>query len=128
MVSAVIGYAQSEMIRNKINKWRSQTLNLCEKGYFETNNTIFHSQKVFTLYCYSNVIHEKPSDWGGNIYITGYWRNHVENNYIPSSDLATFIRKYKNPIFISFGSISLPNPDVFYNTLIRVCKRQKGRC
>lgn len=110
-------------IRSKINRWRVNTLGLNEKGYFETNNSIFHSQKIPTLYCYSSAIHEKPSDWTSNIHITGYWRNNVENDFVPSEELSTFLRKYKNPVFISFGSISLPDPALFYKVFIRVCKR-----
>ncbi len=110
-------------IRSKINRWRVNTLGLNEKGYFETNNSIFHSQKVFTLYCYSSVIYEKPSDWGENIFVTGYWRNNVEEGFTPSEQLQKFLRKYKNPVLISFGSISLPNPESFYTAFINVCKR-----
>lgn len=110
-------------IRNKINKWRVETLSLHAKGYFETNNSVFNSQKVLTLYCYSNAIYEKPADWPNNIYVTGYWRNSLESNFAPSDNLQKFLRKHKNPILISFGSILLPNPEVIYNTFIRVCKR-----
>lgn len=110
-------------IRSKINRWRVNTLGLNIKGYFETNNTVFHSQKVYTLYCYSSVIYEKPADWGENIYVTGYWRNIVEKEFTPSEQLKKFLRKYKNPVLIGFGSISLPNPETFYRTFINVCKR-----
>lgn len=110
-------------IRSKINRWRVNTLGLHEKGYFETNNSIFHAQKVQTLYCYSSAIYEKPTDWSNNIHVTGYWRNSIETEFVPSEDLQKFLRKHKNPVLISFGSISLPDPKLFYDTFIRVCKR-----
>lgn len=110
-------------IRNNVNRWRVNTLGLHEKGYFEADKFIFHDQKIFTLYCYSSAIYQRPSDWEENIHVTGYWRNNVDENFSPSEDLQRFLRKHKNPVFVSFGSISLPNPEIMYKTLIRVCKR-----
>ncbi len=67
-------------VRNRINTWRKNELNIPAKGYFETNNSILNSQKINTLYCYSSNVYEKPADWPDNIYVTGYWRNETQEN------------------------------------------------
>ena len=107
-------------VRKKINKWRSQTLGLPEKGYLESNHTIFKSQKIITLYCYSSAIYEKPSDWSDYIHVTGYWRSNVEEDYKPPIALQRFLKNYPNPVLVSFGSIPIPNSDTFYKTFIKV--------
>lgn len=112
-------------IRNKINTWRIKTLNLNEKGYFETNNTIFANQKICTLYCYSKEIYNKPLDWGEHIHITGYWRTNIEENYRISDDLNRFLRLHNNPVLISFGSIPLPEPEKYFSAFVNVCIRNQ---
>lgn len=110
-------------IRKYINKWRTQTLGLYEKGYLETTNTLLQSQKIITLYCYSNVLAPKPADWSEFIHVTGFWRSNVEENETLSEDLQRFLRKYPNPVLISFGSISVPDADKIYLAFARVCLR-----
>lgn len=108
-------------MRKKINRWRRETLGLPDKGYMETNNTVFKTQKIITLYCYSPTIFEKPSDWSDHIHVTGYWRSNIEPNFVPSPELNNFLKKHPNPVLVSFGSIPIPKADNFYKTIVRAC-------
>lgn len=113
-------------IRKKINRWRRDKLGLPVKGYLESNNTIFNKQKVITLYCFSQVLYEKPSDWSEYVHISGYWRNKIEKTTPVSDQLVKFIKQTTDakrgihPVLVSFGSIPVPNADSLYQIFIKV--------
>lgn len=109
----------------KVNNWRTTILNLPPKKFFESNQFVFDRQKIPTLYCYSEHIFPKPTEWSENIHITGYWRSQYDENYEPSEELANFLSKYPKSLFVSFGSIPITNPDTFYNIFIKYCNEKK---
>lgn len=118
-------------VRKAINRWRRDILRLPNKGYLESNNTIFNTQKIITLYCYSPIISPKHSEWNEHIHVTGYWRNNVNGQYKPDPELIKFIKKFnvidqnqrteKRCILVTFGSIPIPNADEVYNMFINSC-------
>jgi UDP:flavonoid glycosyltransferase YjiC (YdhE family)/CheY-specific phosphatase CheX len=111
---------------DKVNQWRMTTLELPPKKFYESNKFIFDNQKIITLYCYSEHIFPKPFEWTSNIHVTGYWKSNIEENYTPSEELSLFLREVsKPPLFISFGSIPIPNPNEFYNIFIKICEERE---
>jgi sterol 3beta-glucosyltransferase len=109
----------------KVNNWRTNTLQLPPKKFFESNQFIFNKQKIPTLYCYSEHIFPKPADWTDNIYVTGYWRSRADPDYEPPEDLANFLERHPKSLFVSFGSIPIKDPDTFYDIFIKYCKDKK---
>ena len=110
---------------NIINNWRVTILDLPPKKYFESNKFIFDKQQTPTLYCYSQHIFSKPDDWKDNIYVTGYWKSNIDESFVPSNELETFLNNHRDPLFVSFGSIPINNSDVFYNIFISYCDERK---
>lgn len=111
------------VIRKKINRWRRDVLRLPNKGYLESNETIFNSQKIVTLYCYSQIISPKHPDWNEYTYVTGYWRTNIDKSYKPDQSLVNFIKKYKGKcLLVSLGSIPVPNADEVYDVFITACR------
>lgn len=107
-----------------VNNWRTTVLGLPPKKFFESNQFVFDKQKIPTLYCYSEHIFPKPSEWSDNIHVTGYWKSTLETNYKPSEELNDFLIKNEKSLFVSFGSIPIENPDNFYKIFIKYCKEK----
>lgn len=115
-------------VRKAINRWRRDVLRLPNKGYLESNNTIFNTQKIITLYCYSPSISPKHPEWNEHIHVTGYWRTKLNSHYKPDPELIKFIKKFnttndqnkteKRCVLVTFGSIPIPNADEIYNMFI----------
>lgn len=111
-----------------VNNWRTTVLGLPPKKFFESNQFVFDKQKIPTLYCYSEHIFPKPAEWGDNIYVTGYWKSCIEEDYEPSEELSNFLDQHPKSLFVSFGSIPtehLTNPEEFYGIFIKYCEEKK---
>jgi sterol 3beta-glucosyltransferase len=54
---------------------------------------------------YSNLFFQQSKDWKSNIHTTGNWFINNEPNFIPATDLTTFIDNGEQPIYIGFGSM-----------------------
>ena len=70
-----------------------------------------HTLKVPHVYCVSEVLVPKPSDWGPHITISGFWfldSDVGSKTYAPPDDLADFLADGCSPIYIGFGSIVTP--------------------
>jgi UDP:flavonoid glycosyltransferase YjiC (YdhE family) len=52
----------------------------------------------------------KPSDWGSNIDISGFFFLSA-SDYIPADDLTAFLAAGPPPVYIGFGSIIVDNPN-----------------
>jgi sterol 3beta-glucosyltransferase len=64
---------------------------------------------------YSNLFFQQSKDWKSNIHTTGNWFINNEPNFIPATDLTTFIDNRDQPIYIGFGSMK--DIGSFKNTL-----------
>jgi sterol 3beta-glucosyltransferase len=56
----------------------------------------------------SNHIFKRPADWNANIHQDGYWFLDESDDYTPSPDLAAFLAKGDQPIYVGFGSMFDP--------------------
>eukprot|EP01060_Flectonema_neradi_P011269 TRINITY_DN1836_c0_g2_i1.p1 TRINITY_DN1836_c0_g2~~TRINITY_DN1836_c0_g2_i1.p1 ORF type:complete len:2740 (+),score=416.68 TRINITY_DN1836_c0_g2_i1:74-8293(+) len=59
------------------------------------------------VYCFSEHMIERPSDWGPHISMTGNWILEPIGHYTPAAELKQFLDQNKNPIYFGFGSIVL---------------------
>ena len=63
------------------------------------------SAKVPILYGYSPRVVPKPSDWGDNQQVTGYWFLDMGIAYQPPPELETFLAHGSKPVYVGFGSM-----------------------
>ena len=57
-----------------------------------------------TLFGYSAQVAPRPSDWGAQQHITGYWWPPTPADYVPPAELADFLAAGPPPVFVGFGS------------------------
>lgn len=54
----------------------------------------------------SNFVFKRPKDWNEHIHQLGYWFVEESSEYIPSEELADFLKAGEKPIYIGFGSMT----------------------
>ncbi|NOQ39251.1 MAG: glycosyltransferase [Anaerolineales bacterium] len=111
--------------RGVINHWRKQTLNLPPlpiKGYFDQLGT----KQIPILNGFSPSVVTRPPDWNEHIHITGYWFPE-EQNWQPPADLEAFIDAGPPPVFISFGSMPVNNPDQTTQVILKALDQSGQR-
>ena len=53
----------------------------------------------------------KPTDWGRNIDISGFYFLNLASSFTPDPDLAAFLQNGPPPVYIGFGSIVVDDPN-----------------
>ncbi|MCB9211618.1 MAG: glycosyltransferase family 1 protein [Ignavibacteriales bacterium] len=91
-------------IRKTINTLRNEELDLPPSpfwGYFSQRQR----NSIKYLCCFSSNLVKKPTDWGENIFLSGYWFLTKEKQIIPDKELEKFLDTEK-PVYFDFGSFS----------------------
>lgn len=58
------------------------------------------------LYAMSPLVMPRPSEWGENIHMTGYWLDNTYSDFQPSAELNAFLNEEEEkPVYIGFGSM-----------------------
>jgi len=57
------------------------------------------------LYAISPLVMPRPSEWGENIHMTGFWRDERDTLYTPPPELTAFLEAGEPPVYIGFGSM-----------------------
>lgn len=78
-----------------------------------------NSSEVQILYAFSEYFLKRPSDWGNNLHVTGFWMLEDNSGWRPSEDLQNFLNAGKKPIYIGFGSTISDNPQKDLETIGR---------
>ncbi|UJW77712.1 glycosyltransferase [Rhizobium sp. SL42] len=76
--------------------WRATTLGLPGKTA--------RKSAAGTLYAYSPAVLPKPSDWGPDVLVTGYWFLD-RPDWQPDEALESFLRAGSPPVYLGFGSM-----------------------
>jgi UDP:flavonoid glycosyltransferase YjiC (YdhE family) len=76
-------------------------------GIFDS--AIFRSGPV--LYGFSPSVLPRPSDWGENIHVTGYWFANEPDSWVPTPELLDLLNGGSAPVYIGFGSMSSEKPE-----------------
>jgi sterol 3beta-glucosyltransferase len=63
-----------------------------------------------TLMAYSSYLLPRPEDWPSEIEVTGYWFLDRPPKWRPPGDLASFLNAGPPPVYVGFGSMTLPDP------------------
>lgn len=97
---------------------RKEVLNIPLAPFFGP----YHSKSTHNmpvLYGFSPSVIPAPSDWNGNIHITGYWFLDEPDGWQPPAALLDFLQSGPPPIYIGFGSMSARNPEETTDLIIR---------
>ncbi|GHC68611.1 glycosyltransferase [Limoniibacter endophyticus] len=86
-----------------IQAWRDEALDLPARGK--------PARLTGTLYGYSPHMVPKPSDWGPDVAVTGYWFLDTPD-WHPDAELAAFLAAGEPPIYVGFGSMPGVDPDL----------------
>lgn len=58
------------------------------------------------LYAISPLIMPRPTEWGANIHMTGYWLDGQPSDFSPDPALQAFLADGEPPVYIGFGSMT----------------------
>lgn len=80
-------------------------------------------EKEKSFYSVSPSLFPKPSYWPSYANVVGYYERDKTANWKPDIQLEQFINKNKKIVFITFGSISNPNPKEKTQMIVDVLKK-----
>ena len=74
-----------------------------------------HYYPVPTSYCWSATLLPQPADWPANAEVVGFCTLEASERiqYQPPAELVEFLAAGPPPVYIGFGSMSLPKPKVW---------------
>jgi len=104
---------------SQINRWRKHTL-----GIGHTDMGHLAQSKITFIYNFSQAVVPKPLDWGDATAVSGYWfLDNPELGWAPPQTLVDWMMKArvdgKPIVYIGFGSITVPNPKLVTERIIR---------
>ena len=79
-------------------------------------------ENILTIYPMSQSLIKQPSDWPSNAHVTGFlelpMKQNINDYYDPLPDgFESWLSNGDKPIFIGFGSIPIPNPELIYKLI-----------
>jgi len=77
------------------------------------------------LYLFSPRLLPQPADWPANCLVTGYLS--LEEGRPPDPALTTWLRSGSRPLYIGFGSIPIPDPDLVAAIIARILETTPHR-
>lgn len=104
---------------SQINRWRKNTLGI---GHADMGHLA--QSKIPFIYNFSQAVVPKPLDWGDATVVSGYWfLDNPELGWSPPQTLVDWMAKAradgKPIVYIGFGSITVPNPKLVTERIIR---------
>jgi UDP:flavonoid glycosyltransferase YjiC (YdhE family) len=108
--------------RQSVNQWRQTVLGLAKRPFLGNFSQLSYTP---TLLGFSQHIVPRPDDWGPNVQITGYWLPEEPEWTVPDA-LAQFLADGPPPILVSFGSMSVREPQRL-TTLVLEAARLSGQ-
>ena len=84
---------------------------------------IIHSRKF--IYTISPILFPRPGYWENNVKILGYQELKRKTDWKPEKKLTEFIEKYEKILFITFGSMTNPEPELKTKLILEILERNK---
>ncbi len=106
-----------------INQWRAEKLGLPPAKFDLTLN----GRPIPKLYGYSQLILPNPPDWDNSTFVTGYWRLPPTTNWTAPNELLTFLDNGSPPIYVGFGSMTLPDPERLARIVLEAADKSNQR-
>ncbi len=94
-----------QLMGRPANSWRRTRLGLPPIPLRRWPYTQLRGQAVPILCCYSPAVAPKPSDWGEQAHVTGYWFLDHVSDWQPPADLVRFLESGPPPVYVGFGSM-----------------------
>jgi UDP:flavonoid glycosyltransferase YjiC (YdhE family) len=79
------------------------------------------------LYGFSHSVVPRPTDWGPEVAVTGYWFLDRQANWSPPRELADFLASGPPPICVGFGSMPSSDPEQMTELFTRALERAGQR-
>jgi len=98
-------------------KW----LNIKEKPSRKQVRTALLSNKA--IYTISPSVFSRPDNWNENIKVLGYHDRIKTDQWHPDKELINFLGKHNKILFITFGSMSNPEPEEKTKTILEILTR-----
>jgi UDP:flavonoid glycosyltransferase YjiC (YdhE family) len=97
---------------------------------FKTNPFEIRSHllnKILSIYTISPSLFKRPKSWGSNVDIIGFVERDKSKNWEPSGRLLNFLKNNQQEkiIFVTFGSISNPKPEIKTRAILETLKKYK---
>jgi UDP:flavonoid glycosyltransferase YjiC (YdhE family) len=80
-------------------------------------------EKEKTFYAISPSLFPKPDYWPSSAHVVGYYERDKTVDWKPDKELIEFIEKNDKIVFITFGSMSNPNPKEKTRIIVEILKR-----
>lgn len=114
-----------QAFRPDVNRYR-EALGLNKAPFLGPSATPVHKRPP-TLLGYSEVIVPRPRDWPDHVMVTGAWMLDCPRGYKPDPALFDFITSGPAPVYIGFGSMTVPHPEAMARSLVRAVRKAKQR-
>ncbi|MEV4228289.1 glycosyltransferase [Streptomyces bobili] len=105
--------------RKFINAWRRESLGLPE---LPLSAPLRQVRQAPVLCAFSHAVVPRPSDWGPNVHVTGFW-HHDQRLWKPPRRLLAFLADEPPPVYVGFGSMRTGDPGAT-DTLVRAALRR----
>lgn len=115
---ALMIHGGSILFSKTIRAWRAEALALPDRRKA--------SPLAGTLYAYSSHVLPKPSDWGSDIIVTGYWFLETKD-WSPPDTLAQFLAAGEPPVYVGFGSMPGSSPERLTGLVLEGLRRAGKR-
>jgi UDP:flavonoid glycosyltransferase YjiC (YdhE family) len=107
--------------RPAINRWRQNTLGL-PRAPLRGDSKIMSDGRMPVLNGFSRHVVPRPPDWGPHVHLSGYWFPE-EPGWQPPDALRRFLDAGPPPVYVSFGSMPLRQPEKVTVTVLQALKR-----
>ena len=107
------------VFRRFVNAWRRESLGLPALS----PAALFRLVRQAPVLCaFSSTVVPRPSDWGPNVHVTGFW-HHDQPLWPPPRRLLAFLSDGPPPVYVGFGSMKTGDPEAT-DTLVRTALRR----
>ncbi|MET8291312.1 glycosyltransferase [Streptomyces sp. NPDC005132] len=107
------------VFRRFVNAWRRESLGLPALS----PSALFRPVRQAPVLCaFSPTVVPRPSDWGPNVHVTGFW-HHDQPLWNPPRRLLAFLSDGPPPVYVGFGSMKTGDPEAT-NALVRTALRR----
>jgi sterol 3beta-glucosyltransferase len=111
-------------LRRPVNRWR-EGLGLNPLPWSGLYRSIYQSMPV--LYGFSPAVVPPPSDWPGQISVTGYWIRKASEDRRPAERIVRFLQAGPAPIYVGFGSRPERQPEALAELVLAASRKAKRR-
>ncbi|MFI8301302.1 glycosyltransferase [Streptomyces nigra] len=108
-------------LRESINAWRQESLRLTPLSPLRL---LREARRAPILCAFSPTIVPRPSDWGPNVHLTGFW-HHEQPQWNPPHKLVSFLENGPAPVYVGFGSMKTSDPEAT-DLIVRKALRRAG--